>query len=91
MQRLTPWQRTMNILKHIPDPGPRIVRRIATLYTQETRVFVEIQNNINALLASAGRPARQYQPLETQKDAALGWPGLSGSKVAMQQGKSPTS
>ena len=56
MQRLSSLESTLKRLENIPDPGPRLARRIATqektVYNKELMVFSEIQKNINALLAT---------------------------------------
>ena len=71
LQRYKSLEATSNILKHIPLPSPRITRQIASLYNQETRVYSNLQKNINALVASQGVLQRQYLTLETQKEALL--------------------
>jgi hypothetical protein len=56
MQRLSSLESTLKRLENIPDPGPRLARRIATqektVYNKELMVFSEIQKNTNALLAT---------------------------------------
>ena len=56
IQRLSSLESTLKRLENIPDPGPRLARRIATqekiVYNKELMVFSEIQKNINALLAT---------------------------------------
>jgi hypothetical protein len=87
MQRYGAVQRSINYLQHIPIPGPPIVRQLATLYSQRTRVFVNIQSNINALLARQTVLQKQYQSLEAQKEALLASGRvLRARQVAMQQG-----
>ena len=68
LQRYKSLEATSNILKHIPLPSPRITRQISSLYNQETRVYSNLQKNINALVASQGVLERQYLTLETQKE-----------------------
>ena len=88
MQRYSSLDRTMNILKHIPLPGPRLVRQIATLYNQELMVFSNIQKNINALLATQAALQVQYQALQSQKEALLAAGRVNRARqVAMQQGQ----
>jgi len=66
MQRLKTQERTSNILKHIPLPGPRQLQRIATLYNQEMSVFSNLRTNISALVADRGVLQQQYLALEAQ-------------------------
>ena len=71
MQRYSSVQRSINMLQHIPMPGPRIVSRLAALSSQEMKVFTSIQSNINALLARETVLQAKYQSLEGQKAALL--------------------
>lgn len=88
MQRYKTLESTMNILKNIPLPSPRIVRQISSLYNQETTVYSSLQKNISALLVSRGVLGAQYQALETQKESLLAKGKVAlAQRVAMKQGQ----
>ena len=88
MQSYKSLERSMNILKNIPLPGPRIIRQISSFYKQEVRVFSNVQKNINALIVSRGVLEKQYQTLETQKELLLSRGRISqAQRVAVTQGQ----
>jgi adhesin HecA-like repeat protein len=88
MQRLKTQERTSNILKHIPLPGPRQLQRIATLYNQEMSVFSNLRTNISALVADRGVLQQQYLALEAQKEALLSQGKISAAqRVGMKAGQ----
>jgi hypothetical protein len=88
LERFSSLDRTLTILKHDPAPGPRQLKRIATLFNQETSVFSKIQNNINALLASEAKLQGKYMALELQKESLLAAGRVNRARqVAMQQGQ----
>ena len=88
MQRFTSLERTMNVLKHIPLPGPRIVRQMSSVHNQEMSVFSNIQKNINALLARWSVLQGRYQALENQKERCCAQGKVSlARRVAAQQGQ----
>ena len=87
MQSYKAVDRTINYLLHIPLPGPRIVRQLASLSTQQTRIFSSIQNNINSLLARQAVLQKQYLSLQAQKESLLAAGRVSRARqVGMQQG-----
>ena len=74
------------MLKNMPFPGARIVQQLASLYTQQVRVFTNIQNNINALLARQSVLQGKYQSLEAQKESLLAAGQVFRARqVSMQQ------
>ena len=81
MQTYKSQERTMNILTNIPLASPKITRQISSLYNQETRVYSNIQKNINALLATEVVLEGQYWALEIKKEKLL-----SKGKVGKAQG-----
>jgi hypothetical protein len=88
MQRYTTLERRINILQRIPQPGPRIVQQLATLFTQQTRVYANLQSSINALLARQAVLQRQYLSLQAQKEALLSAGRVNQARrVAIQQGQ----
>jgi len=88
MQRYKSLEATSTILKHIPLPSPRITRQIASLYNQETRVYSNLQKNINALLASEVKLEKLYLALETQEEALLSKGKVSWARrVAVKEGQ----
>jgi len=88
LQQYSSLERNLNILRHDPAPGPRQLKRIATLYNQETSVFSKIKNNINALLASEAVLQGKYLALQAQKESLLAAGRVSQARqVAMQQGQ----
>ncbi len=83
MQRYKAVDRAINYLLHIPLPGPRIVRQLASLSTQQTRVYC----NINSLLARQAVLQKQYLSLQAQKESLLAAGRVFRARqVGMQQG-----
>jgi len=88
MQSYKSLERSMIILKNIPLPGPRTIGQISALFNQETRVYSNLQKNINALVVSRGVLEGQYQALETKKESLLSKGKVSlAQRVAMKQGQ----
>ena len=87
MQMNNAIARNINFLQHVPMPGPQILNRVAILYSQQSRVFGNIQSNINALLASRATLQGKYQALGFQKESLLAAGRVfRAQQVAMQQG-----
>jgi hypothetical protein len=88
MQSYKSLERSLIVLKNIPLPGPGIIRQISSLYNQETRVFANLQKNINALVVSRGVLVQQYQTLESKKESLLAKGKITqAQRVAIQQGQ----
>ena len=88
MQTYNTLQRELNVLRHNPAPGPRQLRRITTLFNQQTSVFSKIQNNINALLASEATLQVKYAAQQAQKESLLAAGRVfQARRIGAQQGQ----
>ena len=80
MQRYSSLERTMNILKHIPHPGPRIVRQIATRLQSGDECLFQHPEQHQRPSGEQAVLQGQYQALQLRRRRCSRGPGLSGSK-----------
>ncbi len=86
LQRFNTLERSLNILKSDPLPGPRQLQQIASLSAKQMGVYSSIQININALLTSAAVLQSKYLAQEAKIEALLAAGRVNQARqVAAQQ------